>query len=594
MNHMIKNTRKILAWLFLAALLLVPATSAAGIPGDLDGDTTVSNDELSQAIISYMNVSYTGQETECLSQEELCLAAHNCVHRPYGKVTIPVSSTGDLMQGNILNKGGGPTSSLMYEGLITRNSYDDEYDCWLARGWEVSDDAKLWTFYLPEDARWHDGVPVTSEDVKFTHDYIKSKKLWLSSVLQSVDYVECPDEYTAEFHLKESNPMFKDALSHCPGVAILPAHIWENVDDPEHWQDPDFTGSGPFMFKNRIPSQSLLMEADTDYHGNVPYVDEVVLTVITNMNSRILALKSGEVDVVGDLDPSMAANLEGQDNIEIYSVPDTRGYELGFNTNTYPANITDFRKAMSHAVDRDMITDLIFGGYATATETTFLMPGVAHDYVNPDTPAYNYDLDKAATMLREAGFEDKDKDGILEGPDGKKLSITIPVGGKGASAGTDAKIAKVLKNDWEKLGIELNIKQVESSQWFCEIHRSPVFLVGMPYLMHDDPEDLSHFGSDSFFGKANWYDYTNSEYDQLVSELQSTANNNERREIGYQMQDILARDVPCVPVCSVDSIIAYRSDRFTGWESVNPMYWNIVDIKQLSNIKPVSPVMEED
>ncbi|WP_220680660.1 ABC transporter substrate-binding protein [Methanofollis formosanus] len=584
-----KSLKYIFSCLFLAAMVLVPGASAAGIPGDLDGDTTVSDEELSQAIIPYMEASYLDLDTESLDRESLSLAAHNCIRIPYGKVIIPVSSAGDLMQGNILKKGGAPTGSLMYEGLITRNSYEGVYDCWLAEDWDVSDDATVWTFYLPEDATWHDGVPVTSEDIQFTHDYIKSKKLWISSVLMAVDHVECPDEHTVEYHLKEPYLMFGDKISHCPGICVIPKHIWADVDDPDHWQDNKFIGCGPFIFKNRVSDQSMLLQANCDYHGNVPYVNNVVLTVIPDMGSRILAFKSGEVDVVGDLDAATATDLAGEEDINVYSIPDTRGIELSYNTLTYPANITGFRQAMCHAVDRDTIINLVFGGYATPTTTTFLMPGVAHDYVNPEIPPYDYDIDKAAAMLKEAGFDDIDDDGILEGPDGNDLSLTFLIW----SSGNEARIAEVLKNDWKNLGIDLEIKQIDSSQWQKEVHNYPMFFSGMPYLMHDDPEDMTHFGSNEFFGKPNWYDYSNPEFDRLISDLRSTADDSERKEIGYQMQEIFAKDVPCVPICSIDSIVAYRSDRFTGWESVNPMYWNVVDIKQLSNIKPVSPVKKE-
>ncbi|WP_460006803.1 ABC transporter substrate-binding protein [Methanogenium cariaci] len=579
----------IISWVLLVSVIFAPVVSAAGIPGDLDGDDVVSDDELTDAIIPYMEVKYLGSESDCLDLGELSLAAHNCMHIPYGTVIIPVSSPGNLLQGNILNKGGAPTASLMYEGLITRNSYDGVYDNWLAEDWDVSADATVWTFTLPEDATWHDGVPVTSEDVQFTHDYIKSNGLWISSVLRSVDHVECPDEHTVEYHLKEPYLMFKDAISHCPGVCVIPKHIWQNVADPNHWQDPDLIGCGPFAYENRVSDQSLLMEANQDYHGNVPYVDKVVLTVIKNMDSKILALKSGEVDVVGDLTAATAESLSGRENIAVYSIPDTRGIELSYNTQTYPANITGFRQAMRHAVDRDTIVSLVFGGYASPAETTFLMPSVAHGYVNPDIQPYDYDMEKAATMLRAAGFDDIDNDDILEGPDGTDLHLTLLLW----SSGYNAKIAEVLKNDWKNLGINLEIKQIDPNQWQKEVHNYPMFFSGMPYLMHDDPEDLTHFGSNEFFGKPNWYDYSNPQYDQLISELRSTADDDERRDTGYRMQEILAEDVPCVPICSIDSIVAYRSDRFTGWESVNPMYWNVVDIKQLSNIKPVSPVSEE-
>ena len=576
----------VLVFLFLMSSVSVVS---AGVPGDTDDNTLISKTELSSAIIPYMKATYLGEEVEHLERSELLVAAYNYLRLPFGRVVIPVDFAKDLIKGNILNKGGAPTSSIMYEGVITKSSWEGTYDGWLAESWEVSGDAKVWTFHLVENAKWHDGEPVTSEDVKFTHDYIKSKNLWLSSVLSRVDHVECPNDYTAVFYLKSSYPVFSDSLSHCPGIAIIPKHIWQSIDDPEYYEDNEFIGSGPFKFVNRIPDQYFKLEANENYHGGKPYVKEIVLKVFTSKDIQILALKSGEVDVVSDISPPIANSLKGTENIEVYSIPDTRGYEVGFNVKNYPSNITTFRKAMAHAIDREKICSIVFGGYASPTYTTFLMPGVAHDFVNPDTPIYDYNLTETKRLLKSVGFNDSDGDGVLEGPDGEDITITIPVGATAAAAGgVDNKIAEVLKNDWDELGIKVNIKQVEFSQWFMEVHKNPVFIVGMPYLMHDDPDDLAHFGSQAFFGKPNWYDYNNPAFDQLIEQERSTADREERKQIGYEMQKILANDVPTVPICSADTMIAYRSDRFVGWEDVYPMYWGILDMKVVSNVKPAS------
>lgn len=513
--------------------------------------------------------------------------------KDFDRVVIPVGS--DFMKGNILNKGMAPTASIMYEGLVTKNSWEDTYDCWLADSWEVSEDAKVWTFHLVKNATWHDGEPFTSEDVKFTHDYIKSKKLWLSWVISRVDYVECPDDYTAIFYLKTSYPAFLDELSHCPGIPIVPEHIWQNIDDPEHYKDNEFIGTGPFKFKNRIPGQYFVLETNENYHGTKPHVKEVVFKVISNKDSQILALKSGDVDALSGISPAVANMLKDRENIEIYSAPDVMIFDLGFNVKSYPSNITAFRKAMVHAIDREKICNTIFSGCARPMYTTFLMPSVAHDFVNPDTPKYDYDLAETKRLLKSAGFDDIDGDGKLEGPDGKDVTITIPTGGTAAGV-WGYKIAEVLKNDWKELGIEVTIKQLEHSQWFKEIHKSPVWIFQIGYLNHDDPDDLSHFGSEAHFGDPNWHDYNNPAYDRLIEEIRSTADREKRNKIGYKMQEVLANDVPSVSICSADKMFAYRSDRFVGWEweDVHPLSWWLEDIKILLNVKSVRDNISEE
>ena len=488
-----------------------------------------------------------------------------------------------IMQGNMLFGIGssGSTGTFAYEHLLNKNRKGG-YDGELAESWKSNDDATQWTFDLV-DAQWHDGQPFTSEDVQFTYEYIKENKLWLSSVLSNVDYVECPDEGTAVFHMKSPSPAFLDDLSHCPGIYIMPKHIFENISDPTHYVDERWIGTGPFKFDSMIQDQYVRLTANEDYHGKKPSINEVIIKVITNKDSQLLALKSAEVDVVNDISPAVARNLEGTDNIRVFTAAATRGYELGFNLNNYPTDHLEFRKAMAHAVNRKKICDIVFDGFAASTNTTFLMPDVAYDYVNPDVPGddYKYDPEIAKKMLTSSGFVDQDGDGWIEGADGEDVVMTMPVSD---TSSYESRMAEVLKEDWKTLGIKVELKQVDSSQKQDEYHKSNFFIVGMPYLMHDDVDDLTHFEVDSHFGKANWYDYNEPDYNALAEELRNTADREKRKEIGYRMQELLDKDVPTVPICGADVIFAYRADRFSGWEDVAPRTWT-VDTNMLLNLK---------
>jgi len=487
-----------------------------------------------------------------------------------------------IMQGNMLFGIGssGSTGTFAYEHLLVRNRKGG-YDGELADSWESNEDATQWTFDLV-DARWHDGQPFTSEDVQFTYEYIKENRLWLSSVLSNVDHVECPDERTAVFQLKSPSPAFLDDLSHCPGIYIIPKHFWKDIEDPTHYVDEEWVGTGPFKFESMVPDQFVRLVANEEYHGTKPLVEQIIIKVIPNKDSQVLALKSGDVDVVSDLSPAVAKILQGTDGIEVFTAPATRGYELGFNLNNSPTDKVEFRKAMAHAVDRQQICDIVFYGYATPTDTTFLMPGVAYDFVNQDVPGddYKYDPEKTQDMLDSLGYADIDGDGYREDADGSDLVMTMPISGTGSY---ESRIAEILKEDWKDLGIKVELRQVDSSQKQDEYHKSNFFVVGMPYLMHDDVDDLTHFEVDSHFGKANWYDYNDSDYNSLAEELRSTADPDERKRIGYRMQEILAQDVPTVPICGADVIFAYRSDRFSGWEDVEPIMWG-VDTSMLLNV----------
>jgi peptide/nickel transport system substrate-binding protein len=352
-------------------------------------------------------------------------------------------------------------------------------------------------------------------------------------------------------------------------------------------------GTGPFVFVKAEPGYVQLKRNDA-YHGKVPKISGVVLRLITNPDSQVLALKNGEIDVVSGISPAVARSLQQEKNISVYTIRDSATYEIAFNSNQYPANISGFRRAMSHAIDRDTISALI--GTGSPTNTTFLIPDLAGDYVNPaDVGMYDYDLTKAAEMLAEAGFT-KSSDGKLLGPDKKPVTITIPTGGEGGSgkqntgvntgSGTSQKLITVLKNDWAKLGITINtVTYDDKTRYRSAVNANPVFIDSFPVQLHDNANALIDFAVTPM-QETNYYNYNNPEYNSLVSQMKNTSDPAEIKKLGYRMQDLLARDIPTVPVCTTDTIVAYRNDRFTGWD-IGPGYYSILNPNVLENLTPV-------
>ena len=364
---------------------------------------------------------------------------------------------------------------------------------------------------------------------------------------------------------------------------MYPKHIFQNVTNPKTWQDDHFIGSGPFRYDTSEEGY-FRVARNENYRGQVPNVSGVILKLITNKDSQVLALKNGEIDVVSGLTPAIADSLRNNPDIGIYTMKDTTGYEMAYNMEQYPTNNTAFRAAMSHAVDRDTICDVL--GNAHPSNTTFLIASVAGDYVNPaETGMYDYDPAKAKEMLREAGFI-QDNNGILRDLDGRAVELTVPLGGKAAVGGVNEKIMTVLRNDWTKLGIKVNTASYsDDGQYIKAIAKGNVFIDGMPAILHDDPDDLVNFAHSPL--QENYYHFNNSEFNALTADVRNTVNRTERKETGYRMQEILAKFVPTVPICSTDSYVAYRKDRFTGWEKLAE-YPNIQDPRVLSAIVPVS------
>lgn len=500
-----------------------------------------------------------------------------------GYVVLPVDAPSNLIPSNIMLEKGAQSGSLMYEGLVTKGR-TGTYQGWLATSWVPSEYGKVWTFSLARDATWHDGVPCTCEDVKFTNDYMKAHNLTMAFVLSDVESIECPDPYTAVFTLKNQYSVFPDRLAQSPGIGVYPAHIFRNVADPASYVDEELIGTGPFVFSERAPGL-LKVDANPAYHGPAPKIAGVILKVVSGVDNRVIALRSGEIDAIPSLPTAVANSLRGDANIRVYTIPDTTGYEVAFNTGFYPGSNVEIRKALSHAIDRDRIAKLL--GSARPNPTTFLIPGVAGDFVDPDSVGmYDYDLARAEAILAAAGFS-KGADGMLRGPDGNPVEMTIPLGGKASVGGADEKILAILREDLGKLGIPIKTVAYESEKEYRKaMAKAPMFIDAMPAMLHDDPDDLVNFAYTPL-GQENYYQYHNPDYDALAVDVRDTTDRESRKKIGYMMQKILAKDIPTIPVCSSDTIAAYRSDRFTGWEEETEAT-GLLDIRTLMRIRPVA------
>jgi len=505
-------------------------------------------------------------------------AAKNQEHSA-DEVIIPVDSSSSITYTSAMQKGGVPPG--IYQGLVIKD-LNGTFDPALAERWDISTDAKVWTFHLVKDATWSDGVPFTCADVKFTNDYMKEKNLTMAYVLHDVETIDCPDDNTAVVTLKTSYSGFLDQISRQPGITISPQHIWQNISDPQHYEDDRFIGTGPFVFDQDTAGYARILRNDA-YYGKKAQVSGVVLKVITNPDSQVLALKTGEVDVVSDITPAVAESLKSEKNIALYTINDTGAYEVAFNLAQYPASIPAFRKAMSHAVNRDLISSLF--GTGKPTETTFLVPSLAGSYVNPaDVGMYNYNMSTAREILTSAGFT-WDKEGTLIAPDGNVVTLTIPMNTLSSDSNIQ-KIVSVLKNDWGTLGITVStVAYEDKKQYRKAVNANSVFIDSFPVTLHDDADALLNFAVTPI-QETNYYNYNDPEYNTLVTAIQNTADRQEILRMAYQLQDILAEDIPTVPICTSDTIVAYRSDRFTGWD-LGPGYYSVTDSRVLTNLTPV-------
>jgi peptide/nickel transport system substrate-binding protein len=310
--------------------------------------------------------------------------------------------------------------SMVYDDLV---SYDADMNLapWLASDWTVSTDGLTITFNLVEDAMWHDDVPLTAEDVKFTIDFYKGQDVPYDVPLMSrIDSVETDGDYTVIVHMAEP---YAWAVNDFEDVPIMPKHIWE--DKEWDWAvHPDMMpiGSGPFKWDSYLDGEWIKLVANEDFWmEDKPHLGSFTVRVISESSARYLAISTGEVHSdryeldtgfidTADNDPNLAP-LEDTWCVGMWD------YYIAFNQRFDPA-LQDpvVKKAIAYAIDKQRLVDIARLGYGTVTETYISPAFFGPAYENPDATTYEYNVFLANQLLDAAGYLDIDADGIREMP----------------------------------------------------------------------------------------------------------------------------------------------------------------------------------
>ncbi len=451
---------------------------------------------------------------------------------------------------------------LVTEPLVQHGS-DLEVLPALAEKWEMKDECKTWVFYLNENASWHDGKPVTSEDVKFTNEFIRKTDSRYEEFMQEyLDEIETPDEHTVIFHMKKPFSPFLTWYT-LGGQEIIPEHIWKDISPEKAGESEDMTGFGQFIFEKLDKDRNVIMfKANNAYFSERPKIARVEIHMFRTEDSMLLALKKGDIDMVSKIKGTSVPSLLREEDIKTVLTPSLSMKNIWFNMRNYPINITEVRQAMAYCIDYDQLAQISISDYG---EAGGYGPDISSDmwWFNPDATRYSRNVSRANELLNSTGFIDTDKDGIRELPDGSDLAINLYVPGPDASYMREAE----LMNNWMKdAGIKIEIKGVDFPVWteeFLNKHTFDTLLTTVSLL--DSPYKSAYV--DLIYCDIPGYK-NNTDFCELVDSLLGATTREEQKEISFEIQEMLARDVPGVTLYSGDTIDAYRSDKFSGFVPV--------------------------
>ena len=442
--------------------------------------------------------------------------------------------------------------TLSHQGLIYLKNPAEQaatgsvYGPMIAESWEWEDDNTL-VFHLFEGVKFSDGSACTAEDCVFTYEMAMSPESNTSGSLGLLTGVEARDELTFVVKTSSYSNDLMSALSTKPMV-IQSKDAYEDPNNAEPW----LIGTGQYKLESWVEGQSATFVKNenywcTDTEGmNAPGVaDKIIFKPLLEATSRVMALQNGEIDVCIDPLTTELQFLENDKNLVVHTEAGTRLFYFGFNCEDEDLSNKTLRQAISCAIDKDAIVQIVLGGMGK-TQNTVVNRGVPTFYDEADLGAYSYDVERAKKLLAEAGY--------AEG----ELTFDL-------YAATDdpyKTIAPLVQNNLKEIGINVNIVSLDQAtlKAECQTGNQQLFLWRWNVI-----DRLSEIYSELFgTGYAsNYHHYYNTEVDDMAYEILTVKDQDARTAKSVELQKYLAEECPQVPLYVADLVIAYR-DGLTG------------------------------
>ncbi|MEI6451617.1 MAG: ABC transporter substrate-binding protein, partial [Actinomycetes bacterium] len=417
----------------------------------------------------------------------------------------------------------GPSWECFRLGYNFLTGYDREYKPApeLARRWETSADGKTWTFHIIEGMKWQDGAPLTAHDIAFTYNLIReTRDAAYAQYLSGVTSVTAPDDATLVIETRRPNAGML-ALS----IPILPAHIWKKAD-PENlggFRNWPLVGSGPFRVAELEKGKWMRLAANPDYPqelGGPPTIDEVYFVISRNADAMIQDYKAGDLDAIVNWPATYYKILKSLPGTTAVAAPAIGFHELGFNCWASPRSKGDpllrdvaVRQAIALAIDRDRINATSMAGLAVPG-TSLISPvqGLWHWEV-PAGQKVAYDPEKAKQILEDAGYTDRDGDGVREDAQGKRLDfrfVTLNEYPEDQAAG------KMIVSWCADIGVKLRLEQKDEGAFGDEVYDNADYELFIWSWRGDiDPGFMLSTFTTAQILKWGDSQYSNPEYDDL-------------------------------------------------------------------------------
>ena len=440
----------------------------------------------------------------------------------------------------------------VFEGLLKPDS-DGNIVPAVAKEYKVLEDGQCYEFTLRDGINFHNGKPVTAEDVKYSLEKIAGMMgtepmIPAYSLIEKVDII---DDKTVSIHLSEKDVDFPAYLA-MVNAAIIPK------DNPMPDNNP--IGTGPFKYESRSVLQNFIIVKNEDYWGEKAYLDRVIFNIVPEMDTVVMNLRGGSLDMYAHLTTDQVNQLT--DQFEILEGTMNLVQALYLNNDVKPLDDIKVRQALCYAVNVDEMLTLTSEGKGTKIGSS-MFPAFNKYYMSELADTYQYDQKKARELLTEAGY-----------PDGFDLEITVP-----SNYQPHINTAEVLVNQLKAVGINASIKLVEWNTWLNDTY------IGRNYQSTVVGVDASYLTArallERFYSSAdnNFVNFKSDEYDDLYEKVIVATDDNEKTAMYKRMEEILTEDAANVYLQDMAEFVALNK-KFTGYEFY-PLY-----VFDMSKIKP--------
>jgi peptide/nickel transport system substrate-binding protein len=432
----------------------------------------------------------------------------------------------------------------------------------VAESWTVSEDSKTWTFKLRDGVKFSNGDPLTCEDVKFSIDRFADPKVNTSytGFGAAIEGTECSGASTFVVRLKNPQGAFLDYLStFIP--SIVPKAVYEKMGDAAFSEKP--IGSGPFMVKEWVRGQRLVLERNPHYwKQGQPYLDRIVVEYVPDENARMLKVESGEAQLATEVPYSQIERIEALDRVSVL-VEDVMAWDaVWFNSRKKPFDDPNVVRALNFATPKEaMLTKLMHGAGAVANHVIAKVK-----YWDAAVPAYPYDLDKAKEALSKSATAD-----------GFSFSCLIVAGDQ-----FELQQAQILQSEWAKIGVKMEIQAVDVgtiwTRWGSGDESCFTFTgAGLSSdALSDDNLAVVFFdfngGIESF-----WTGWNNPRATELVKQAGSTIDEEARTKAFHELQRLAMDEFPAVPLFFIKARTAV-ADNVNGFKTLPVKWWNLENV----------------